>query len=72
MPTSMQSFALGQMSIQVAGRWMRRPAQCSSPTTPTVIDEQIVIGSIIPAVEIYDVYNGDLKWKYYLRKINKD
>ena len=43
----------------------------SSPTTPTIIDEQIVIGSIIPAVEIYDVYNGDLKWKYYLRKIDK-
>ena len=43
----------------------------SSPTTPTIIDEQLVIGSIIPAVEIYDVYNGDLKWKYYLRKIDK-
>ena len=43
----------------------------SSPTTPTIIDEQIVIGSIIPAVEIYDVYNGNLKWKYYLRKMIK-
>ena len=41
----------------------------SSPTTPAIIDEQIVIGSIIPAVEIYDVYNGNLKWKYYLKKI---
>ena len=44
----------------------------SSPTTPTIIDEQIVIGSIKPAVEVYDVYTGKLKWKYYLRKINND
>ena len=44
----------------------------SSPTTPTIIDEQIVIGSVVPAVEIYDVYTGKLKWKYYLRKINND
>ena len=44
----------------------------SSPTTPTIIDEQIVIGSVIPAVEVYDVYTGKLKWKYYLRKINHD
>ncbi len=44
----------------------------SSPTTPTIIDEQLVIGSIIPAVEVYDVYTGKLKWKYYLRKLNKN
>ncbi len=44
----------------------------SSPTTPTIIDEQIVIGSVVPAVEVYDVYTGKLKWKYYLRKINND
>ena len=44
----------------------------SSPTTPTIIDDQIVVGSIRPAVEVYDVYTGDLKWKYYLRKINRD
>ena len=28
----------------------------SSPTTPTIIDEQIVIGSVVPAVEVYDIY----------------
>ena len=41
----------------------------SSPTTPVIIDEQIVIGSVIPAVEVYDIYTGKLQWKYYLRKI---
>ena len=44
----------------------------AKPTTPTIIDEQIVIGSIKPAVEVYDVYTGKLKWKYYLRKIDHD
>jgi len=44
----------------------------SSPITPTIIDEQIIIGSIRPAIEVYDIYTGDLKWKYYLRKINND
>ena len=34
MPTNMQSFALGQINIRVAGRRMRLPAQCSSLTTP--------------------------------------
>ena len=43
----------------------------SSPTTPVIVDEQIIIGSVIPAVEVYDVYNGKLQWKYYLRKLNK-
>ena len=44
----------------------------SSPTTPTIIDEQLVVASIRPAIEVYNVYNGNLKWKYYLRGINRN
>ena len=42
----------------------------SAPTTPTIIDDNLVIGSIRPSIEVYDVYNGNLKWKYYLRETN--
>jgi len=44
----------------------------SSPIPPTVIDNQLVLGTTRPAIEVYDIQSGDLKWKYYLRKINKE
>jgi quinoprotein glucose dehydrogenase len=44
----------------------------SSPTAPTIIDDQLILGTTRPAVEVYDVYSGKLKWKFYLRSINKE
>ncbi len=44
----------------------------SSPTTPAIIDNQLVVGTIRPAIEVYNIYTGKLKWKYYLRKIDKE
>ena len=43
----------------------------SSPIPPTIIDNQLVLGTTRPAIEVYDIYSGNLKWKYYLRKIDK-
>ena len=43
----------------------------SSPTTPTIIDNQLIVGTIRPAIEAYDVFSGKVQWKYYMRKINK-
>ena len=43
----------------------------SSPIPPTIIDNQLVIGTTRPAIEVYDVETGKLYWKYYLRKIDK-
>tara|TARA_Y100000310_G_scaffold229436_1_gene231865 strand:+ start:2900 stop:4936 length:2037 start_codon:yes stop_codon:yes gene_type:complete len=43
----------------------------SSPITPTIIDEQLVLGTTRPAIEVYNIQSGKLKWKYYLRKIDK-
>tara|TARA_Y100000590_G_scaffold82585_1_gene92025 strand:- start:1026 stop:3044 length:2019 start_codon:yes stop_codon:yes gene_type:complete len=43
----------------------------SSPMTPTIIDNKLVIGTNRPAIEVYDVYTGDLEWKYYLGKTGK-
>jgi glucose dehydrogenase len=43
----------------------------SSAITPTIIDEQLVIGTTRPAIEVYNLYTGKLYWKYYLRKIDK-
>ena len=44
----------------------------SSPTVPTIIDDQLIIGSTKPSIEAYDLYSGNLKWKFYLRKIDKN
>ena len=44
----------------------------SSPTVPTIIDDELVIGTTKPSIEVYDLYSGDLKWKFYLRNINKE
>jgi len=44
----------------------------SSPITPTIIDNQLVLGTTRPAIEVYDIQTGELKWKYYLRKIEKE
>lgn len=43
----------------------------SSPMTPTIIDNKLVIGTTRPAIEVYDIESGKLYWKYYLRKIDK-
>ncbi len=43
----------------------------SSPIPPTIIDEQLVLATTRPAIEVYDIYSGKIKWKYYLRKIDK-
>ena len=39
--------------------------------TPTIIDNNIVISTIRPAIEVYDVYTGKIQWKFYLRNKNK-
>ena len=35
----------------------------SSPITPTIIDNQLVLGTTRPAIEVYDIYSVKLKWK---------
>ena len=44
----------------------------SSPTVPTIIDDQLVIGTTKPSIEVYDLYSGKIKWKFYLRNIDKE
>ena len=43
----------------------------SSPIPPVVIDDQLVIATSRPSIEVYDVESGKLYWKYYLREIDK-
>ena len=44
----------------------------STPTVPTIIDDEIIVATIRPSIEVYDLNSGDLKWKFYLRNIDKD
>jgi len=44
----------------------------SSPVTPVVIDNKLVIATFRPSIEVYDIFSGQLYWKYYLRDIDKN
>ena len=41
--------------------------------TPAIISDNLIIATFDPAVEIYNLYDGKLAWKYYLKekKFNK-
>ena len=43
----------------------------SSPITPVIIDNKIIVATFRPSLEAYDIFSGKLYWKYYLREINK-
>ena len=43
----------------------------SSPIPPAIIDNKLIIGTFRPSIEAYDIENGKLYWKYYLREISK-
>ena len=44
----------------------------SSPIPPVVIDNQLVVATFRPSLEVYDIESGKLHWKYYLREISKE
>ncbi len=44
----------------------------SSPIPPVIIDNQLIVVTSRPSIESYDVENGKLLWKYYLRQFEKD
>ncbi len=43
----------------------------SSPVPPIVLSEQLVLVTFKPSIEVYDIYSGKIKWKYYLREGSK-
>ena len=43
----------------------------SSPIPPVVIDNQLVVATFRPSIEVYDILSGRLYWKYYLKEIDK-
>jgi len=44
----------------------------SSPIPPAIIDNKLIIGTFRPSIEAYDIENGKLYWKYYLREISEE
>ena len=43
----------------------------SSPIPPAIIDNQLVLATSRPAIEVYDIKSGKLNWKFSLREIDK-
>ena len=43
----------------------------SSSIPPAIIDNKLIVGTFRPSIEAYDIENGKLYWKYYLREISK-
>ena len=44
----------------------------SSSIPPAIIDNKLILGTFRPSIEAYDIENGKLYWKYYLREISKE
>ena len=38
--------------------------------TPVIIDNNIIIGTFEPSIEVYDISNGKLLWRFYLKEKN--
>ena len=39
-----------------------------SPIPPLIIDNYLIVSSLKPDLQVYNVQNGDLLWKYYLKE----
>jgi len=39
--------------------------------SPAIIGKKLIIATVEPAVEVYDIFSGNLLWKYYLKEKNK-
>ena len=44
----------------------------SSPIPPAIIDNKLILVTFRPSIEAYDIENGKLYWKYYLREISEE
>ena len=44
----------------------------SSPIPPVIIDKKLVVATFRPSIEVYDIFTGQLDWKYYLRDLDKN
>ena len=36
--------------------------------SPAIIDDNLIIATVDPAIEVYNIINGKLLWKYYLKE----
>ena len=43
----------------------------SSSIPPAIIDNQLIVATFRPSIEVYDIESGKLYWKYYLREFSK-
>ena len=40
--------------------------------TPVILDNKIIIGTFEPGIEVYDLKNGEISWKFNLKKKNNE
>ena len=41
-------------------------------TTPVIIDNDLIIATFEPGIEVYNLNSGKIKWKFYLKERNRD
>jgi glucose dehydrogenase len=39
-----------------------------SKTTPVIINDNLIISTFAPSIDIIDINNGKTKWKFFLKK----
>ena len=40
--------------------------------TPVILDDKIIIATFEPSIEVYDLIDGKIDWKFYLKEKNND
>ncbi len=41
-----------------------------SKTAPVIIDDNLIISTFAPSIDFIDLHNGNIKWKFFLKKKN--
>ncbi len=42
-----------------------------SKTAPVIVDDNLIISTFSPSIDVYDLYTGENKWKFFLRENQK-
>ena len=61
-------FAANGKTVKGFGKNGKIKLKKKCQITPVLMDDKIIIGTFEPAVEVYDVKNGELLWKFLLKK----
>ena len=61
-------YAINGKKVKSFGKSGKTKLKSMCKITPAIIDDQIIIATVEPALEVYDIKSGELVWKYFLKE----